>query len=139
MYKQNNNCILEILYNKCINRAREARRKNYYKKCISGKKIQKMYFRAKTHKKYKNCIIQQARKKNQQRNYPERRVVSLLAVAVHWYNAGYTAIQSRTVGQEQYCKIRSAFINVTDGRTDGPTGRQTDRPTRQGVESRVRD
>ena len=42
-----------------------------------------MYFRAKTHKKYKNCIIQQARKKNQQRNYPERRVVSLLAIVVH--------------------------------------------------------
>ncbi|MEE3022441.1 MAG: hypothetical protein VX367_07555 [SAR324 cluster bacterium] len=49
--------------------------------------------------------------------------------------AGYTAIQSRTVGQEQLCKNRSEFRNVTDGPTDGPT----DRPTRQGVESRVRD
>ena len=48
--------------------------------------------------------------------------------------AGYTAIQSRTVGQEQYSKNRSEFRNVTDGRTD----RRTDRPTRQGVESCVR-
>ena len=46
--------------------------------------------------------------------------------------AGYTAIKSRTVGQEQYCENRK---NVTDGRTDGPT----DQATRQGVESRVRD
>ena len=28
--------------------------------------------------------------------------------------AGYTAIQSRTVGQEQYCENRSEFRNVTD-------------------------
>ena len=33
----------------------------------------------------------------------------------------------------------SVGIYVMDGRTDGPTGRLTDRPTRQGVESRVRD
>ena len=32
--------------------------------------------------------------------------------------AGYTAIQSRTVGQEQYRKNRSKFRNATDGRTD---------------------
>ena len=32
--------------------------------------------------------------------------------------AGYMAIQSRTVGQEQYCKNCSEFRNVTDGRTD---------------------
>ena len=49
--------------------------------------------------------------------------------------AGYTAGQSRTVGQEQKSENRPEFNNVTDGRTDGPT----DRPTRQGVESRVRD
>ena len=48
---------------------------------------------------------------------------------------GYTAIQSRMVGQEQYRKNRSEFRNVTDGRTDG----RMDQPTRQGVESRVRD
>ena len=53
--------------------------------------------------------------------------------------AGYTAIQSRTVGQEQLFENRSEFKNVTDRRTDGPTYRPTDRPTRQGVESRVRD
>ena len=35
--------------------------------------------------------------------------------------AGYTAIQSRTVGQEQYRKNRSEFRNVTDGPTDLPT------------------
>ena len=49
--------------------------------------------------------------------------------------AGYTAIQSRTDGQEQLCENRSQFKNVTDGRTDGPT----DGTTQQGVESRVRD
>ena len=49
--------------------------------------------------------------------------------------AGYTAIQLRTVGQEQLCVNQSQFRNISDGRTDG----QTDRPTRQGVESRVRD
>ena len=32
--------------------------------------------------------------------------------------AGYTAIQSRIVGQEQYCENRSEFRNVTDGPTD---------------------
>ena len=32
--------------------------------------------------------------------------------------AGYTAIPSRTVGQEQSCEKRSEFKNVTDGRTD---------------------
>ena len=47
------------------------------------------------------------------------------------HKAGYTAIQSRTVGQEQKCRNCLRFRNVTDGRTDGPT--------RQGVESRVRD
>ena len=31
---------------------------------------------------------------------------------------GYTAIQSRTVGQEQHCENRLEFRNVTDGRTD---------------------
>ena len=46
---------------------------------------------------------------------------------------GYTAIQSRTVGQEQWYKNRSEFKNVTDGRTY----RHTDQPTRQGVELRV--
>ena len=35
--------------------------------------------------------------------------------------AGYTAIQSRTVGQEQRCENRSQFRNVTVGRTDGRT------------------
>ena len=35
--------------------------------------------------------------------------------------AGYTAIQSRTVGQEQWCENRSQFKNVTDGQTDRPT------------------
>ena len=45
--------------------------------------------------------------------------------------AGYTAIQSRMVGQEQECKNRLEFKNVTDG--------PTYRPTRQGAESRVRD
>ena len=46
--------------------------------------------------------------------------------------AGYTAIQSRTVGQEQQCENRKQFRNVTD--------RQTERPTdMQGVESRVLD
>ena len=35
--------------------------------------------------------------------------------------AGYTAIQSRTVGQEQKGKNRSEFKDVTDGRTDGST------------------
>ena len=39
--------------------------------------------------------------------------------------AGYTAIQSKMVGQEQYRKNRSEFRNVTDG----PTDRQTDGPT----------
>ena len=34
---------------------------------------------------------------------------------------GYTAIQSRTVGQEQYCANQSEFRNVTDGQTDGRT------------------
>ena len=53
--------------------------------------------------------------------------------------AGYTAIQSRTVGQEQQCKNHSEFRNVTDRQTDGPTDLPTYRPTRQGVESRVRD
>ena len=48
--------------------------------------------------------------------------------------AGYTAIQSRTVGQEQLFENHSEFKNVTDRRTDIPTYR----PTRQGVESRVR-
>ena len=54
------------------------------------KKIQKLYFSARTHNKYnnciaeyKNCIAEKPLKKNQQRNYPERRVVSLLAIAVH--------------------------------------------------------
>ena len=52
------------------------------------------------------------------------------------YNkAGYTAIQSRMVGQEQYRKNHSEFINVTDRLTD----QRTDQPTQQGVESRVRD
>ena len=40
-----------------------------------------------------------------------------------WSNmnkAGYTAIQSRTVGREQYCINRSQFINISDGGTDGP-------------------
>ena len=41
--------------------------------------------------------------------------------------AGYTAIQSRTVGQEQYRKNRSEFRNVTDRPTDGPTNGRTDR------------
>ena len=46
--------------------------------------------------------------------------------------AGYTAIQSRTVGQEQYyLGNRSQFKNVTY--------RPTNRPTRQVLESRVRD
>ena len=35
--------------------------------------------------------------------------------------AGYTAIQPRTVGQEQLCENRSGFKKVT-----GPTDRQTD-------------
>ena len=35
--------------------------------------------------------------------------------------AGYTAIQSRTVGQEQLCENRSEFKNVTDGPTYRPT------------------
>ena len=45
--------------------------------------------------------------------------------------AGFTARQSRTVGQGQWCQNRSQFKNVTNQPTDGPT--------RQGVESRVRD
>ena len=45
--------------------------------------------------------------------------------------AGYTAIQSRTVGQGLYCENRSQLKNVRD--------RPTDRPTRQVLESRVRD
>ena len=32
--------------------------------------------------------------------------------------AGYTAIQSRTVGQEQHCEKSSEFRNLTDGPTD---------------------
>ena len=40
--------------------------------------------------------------------------------------AGYTAIQSRTVGQEQQCENRSEFKNVTDRRTDLPTNLPTD-------------
>ena len=35
--------------------------------------------------------------------------------------AGYTAIQSRTVGQEQCCENRSEFKNVTEGPTYRPT------------------
>ena len=35
--------------------------------------------------------------------------------------AGYTAIQSRTVGQEPLCENRLQLKNVTDGPTDGPT------------------
>ena len=54
---------------------------------------------------------------------------------IQFNKAGYTAGQSRTVGQEQKCKTHLQFRNVMDGLTDGPT----DRPTRQGVESRVRD
>ena len=46
--------------------------------------------------------------------------------------AGYTAIQSRTVEQEQCRKNRLEFRNVTDGPTDGPT----DRPTKWLIESR---
>ena len=45
--------------------------------------------------------------------------------------AGYTAIQSRTVGQE-----RKPLVNQ---KCDVPTDRRTDRPTRQVLESRVRD
>ena len=38
------------------------------------------------------------------------------------YNkAGYTAIQSRTVGQEQWSENPPNFINVTNRRTDQPT------------------
>ena len=37
--------------------------------------------------------------------------------------AGYTAIQSRTVGQEQYCENRSEFKNVTYRLSDFPTDR----------------
>ena len=44
--------------------------------------------------------------------------------------AGYTAIQSRMVWQGR-CENCSGFKNVTD--------LPTDRPTRRGVESRVRD
>ena len=35
--------------------------------------------------------------------------------------AGYTAIQSQTVWQEQWGEKGLEFRNVTDGRTDGPT------------------
>ena len=49
--------------------------------------------------------------------------------------AGFTTIQSRTVWQEQKCESRLELKNVTDG----PTYQPTSRPTRQGVESRVRD
>ena len=48
------------------------------------------------------------------------------------FKAGYTARQSRTVAQGPQCKNRSKFGNIF---TDLPT----DRPTGQGVESRVRD
>ena len=40
--------------------------------------------------------------------------------------AGYTAIQSRTVGQELLCENRSEFNNVMDGPTDLPTDLPTD-------------
>ena len=48
-----------------------------------------------------------------------------------WNKAGYTAIQSRTVGQELYCESCSKFKNVMDA----PTYRPTDRHGK--VESRV--
>ena len=62
-------------------------------------------------------------------------ICPLVPLSICLNKAGYTAIQSRMVGQERYRENRSEFRNVTDGRTDG----RTDRPTRQGVESRVRD
>ena len=39
--------------------------------------------------------------------------------------AGYLAIQSQTVGPEQYDENRSIFKNVTDGRTEGATDTAT--------------
>ena len=50
---------------------------------------------------------------------------------------GYTARQSRTVGQGPYYVNRSQFKTIeTDGRTDGRADRRIDT---KGVESRVRD
>ena len=48
----------------------------------------------------------------------EGAVIVTWAGAVSSNKAIYTAVQSRTVEQEQYRKIHSEFRNVTDGPTD---------------------
>ena len=46
----------------------------------------------------------------------------------HDKKARYTALQSRTVGQEQYCKNCSKFKDITDQGTEELTDQRTDGP-----------
>ena len=57
--------------------------------------------------------------------FTDKGVVEILRLHREWNKAGYTAIQSRTVGQEQQCKnclqLKNVMEGLTDELTDGPT------------------